>query len=514
MVRRALVSVSNKEGLVDFCQGLAQLGIEIISTGGTAKTLRKQNIPVEEVSEVTEFPEILDGRVKTLHPKIHAAILARRDVDLDTLKKYQIDPIDLVIVNLYPFEEHIQNNASLENIIENIDIGGPTLIRAAAKNYPWITVVVDPKDYPLILTQLQRNKELPISLREKLALKAFRYTARYDAIISQYLASIWETDPFPSQIHLVLTRSKELRYGENSHQKAALYLANRELPPGTIAGAVQLQGKALSYNNLVDADTAFECVMGFKEPACVIVKHANPCGVALGRNLTEAYLRAYEGDPVSAFGGVIAFNRELDGQTAQTVVEKQFVEVVLAPSVNREAQEQFAKKPNVRLLTVEGYQVQEGELEFKRISGGILVQERDTLFWDESSLRVVTQRRPTDGEWRDLRFAWQVVKFGKSNAIVYAREGRTVGIGVGQTSRVDAAKFGIWKAQQAGLSVSDAVMASEAFFPFRDSVDEAAKAGVKAIIQPGGSIRDPEVIAAADEHGIAMVFTGVRHFRH
>jgi phosphoribosylaminoimidazolecarboxamide formyltransferase/IMP cyclohydrolase len=518
-VRRALISVSDKTGLVDIARGLSALSISLISTGGTARTLREAGLTVGEVSEVTGFPEIMDGRVKTLHPRIHGGLLGRREVDAKVMQEHGIEPIDLLIVNLYPFEAiTAAPDCSYEEAIENIDIGGPAMLRAAAKNQDYVAVVVDPVDYAELLQMLSERRGTTAGLRRRMAAKAFAHTARYDGLIANWLGSHMNSDhadPFPPQLQLSFTRRAELRYGENPHQTAALYL-EAQPPVGTVATARVLAGKELSYNNIADADAALECVKAFhKTPACVIVKHANPCGVALGSSALEAYDRAYATDPVSAFGGIIAFNQALDGATAAAILERQFVEVVIAPEVDDAAFSLFLKKPNVRLLACGPWSQQtEPALDFKRICGGLLVQDsdRDTLMLTD--LKVVSRRVPDATELHDLLFAWHVAMFVKSNAIVYAHGGRTIGIGAGQMSRVVSAKIAAMKAAEASLDVKGSVMASDAFFPFRDGIDAAAAAGIRAVIQPGGSMRDAEVIAAADENNMAMVFTGVRHFRH
>jgi len=518
-VRRALLSASDKTGLIDLARGLAALGVSLISTGGTARSLREAGLKVTEVSQVTGFPEIMDGRVKTLHPRIHGGLLGRRDVDAKVMSEHGIESIDLLVVNLYPFESITSApDCSLDEAIENIDIGGPAMLRAAAKNQDNVTVVVDPADYAEVLQALNERRGTSTALRRRLAAKAFAHTARYDGLIANWLGSHLVADhaeTFPPQLQLSFIRRSELRYGENPHQSAALYLESHP-PPGTVATARILAGKELSYNNIADADAALECVKAFqKTPACVIVKHANPCGVALGASALEAYERAYATDPVSAFGGIIALNQALDQETAAAILERQFVEVVIAPEVDKSALSLFAKKPNVRVLAC-GRWNEQGEhvLDFKRISGGLLVQDsdRDTLMMTD--LKVVSRRVPDADELHDLLFAWHVAMFVKSNAIVYSKQGRTIGIGAGQMSRVVSAKIAALKAAEANLDVRGSVMASDAFFPFRDGIDAAAAAGIRAVIQPGGSMRDEEVIAAADENGIAMVFTGVRHFRH
>jgi phosphoribosylaminoimidazolecarboxamide formyltransferase/IMP cyclohydrolase len=518
-VRRALISVSDKAGLVDIASGLSALGVSLISTGGTARTLREAGLRVTDVSEITGFPEIMDGRVKTLHPRIHGGLLGRRDVDAKVMQEFGIDPIDLLIVNLYPFEAiTAAPDCSHDEAIENIDIGGPAMLRAAAKNQDHVTVVVDPADYAEVLQMLSERRGTSANLRRRLAAKAFAHTARYDGLIANWLGShlsAEHTDQFPPQLQLSFTRRAELRYGENPHQTAALYLESRPLP-GTVASARILAGKELSYNNIADADAALECVKAFhKAQACVIVKHANPCGVALGASALEAYERAYATDPVSAFGGIIAFNQPLDSVTAAAILERQFVEVVIAPEVDNAALSLFSKKPNVRVLACGRWSEQAGPaVDFKRIAGGLLVQDadRDTLMM--SDLKVVSKRVPDAAELHDLLFAWHVAMYVKSNAIVYASGGRTIGIGAGQMSRVISAKIAAMKAVEANIEVKGSVMASDAFFPFRDGIDAAGAAGIRAVIQPGGSMRDAEVIAAADEHDMAMVFTGVRHFRH
>ena len=518
-IARALISVSDKTGIVDFARGLHELGVEILSTGGTATRLRDAGMPVVEVSSWTGFPEMMDGRVKTLHPKIHGGLLARRDTDADAMREHSIAGIDLLVVNLYPFERTVARpDCGLATAIENIDIGGPAMLRAAAKNHAWVTVVVDAGDYPGVLEELRASGAVAPATRFRLAARAFEHTARYDGAIASYLGARDGTDAPPAAfartLNLQYEKSQEMRYGENPHQRAAFYV-ERAGAEASVATARQLQGRALSYNNVADTDAALECVRAFEEPACVIVKHANPCGVAVGARIRDAYNRAFRTDPTSAFGGIIAFNRPLDAETAAAIVERQFVEVVIAPRVDAAALAPFAAKENVRVLEC-------GELpaascagfDFKRVTGGLLVQDRDTGAVAAADLEVVTRRAPTGAEMRDLLFAWKVVKFVKSNAIVYCRDGMTVGIGAGQMSRVYSAKIAGIKAMDEGLEVRGSVLASDAFFPFRDGVDAAAEAGVSAVIEPGGSMRDEEVIAAADEHGMAMVFTRMRHFRH
>ncbi|MDD5410299.1 MAG: bifunctional phosphoribosylaminoimidazolecarboxamide formyltransferase/IMP cyclohydrolase [Methylobacter sp.] len=515
-VTRALISVSDKSGIVDFCQELKLLGIEILSTGGTAKTLAEHNIPTTEVSDYTGFPEMMDGRVKTLHPKVHGGILARRGIDDAVMTANGIKPIDMVVVNLYPFEQTIANpNCDLETAIENIDIGGPTMIRAAAKNHADVAVIVNPADYASIIVELKNNNGgLSHQTRFNLALKSFEHTARYDTAIATYLGNI-NGIQFPETLNLQFYHNQTMRYGENPHQNAAFY---REKTPasGTIAAAKQLQGKELSYNNIADADTALECVKSFNDkPSCVIVKHANPCGVAEADTILAAYDKAYATDPTSAYGGIIAFNQELDEQTASEIIKRQFVEVIIAPSISAAAQIVLAEKQNVRALECGSWDnTNQPALDFKRVSGGLLVQDKDIGTINAANLKIVSKRAPTEQELTDLLFAWKVAKFVKSNAIVYCKNGQTIGVGAGQMSRVYSARIAGIKAGDAGLDVPGSAMASDAFFPFRDSIDSAAEAGITAVIQPGGSMRDNEVIAAADEHNIAMVFTGMRHFRH
>lgn len=520
-IQRALISVSDKAGLIEFARGLHDFGIEILSTGGTAKLLAQNGISVTEVSDYTGSIEMLDGRVKTLHPKIHAGILARRDVPdhVETLRKHRIPAIDLVVVNLYPFEQAVaRSDCSFGEAIENIDIGGPTLLRAAAKNHDAVTVVVDSGDYDIVLTEMrQHGGAVSTATRRRLATKAFEHTARYDDAIANYLGRIRDdgtSSEFPHTFNMQFVQAQALRYGENPHQRAAFYVEHRPTP-ATVATARMLQGKELSFNNIADADAALECVKSFDEPACVIVKHANPCGVAVAETILTAYDRAYATDPTSAFGGVIAVNRMLDLETVKSILERQFVEVLVAPEVSTSAGTTLATKSNVRVLEVGAWNNERPTaFDFKRVTGGLLVQERDDGVIVEGDLKVVTQRAPTAQELRDLLFVWKVVKFVKSNAIVYGRDNRTVGIGAGQMSRVISTRIAAIKAADAGLVVRGGVMASDAFFPFRDGLDQAAEVGVTAVIQPGGSVRDQEVVEAANQHGIAMVFTGMRHFRH
>lgn len=526
-IRRALISVSDKTGVVDFAHQLAALGIEILSTGGTFKLLRDNGIPAVEVADYTGFPEMMDGRVKTLHPKIHGGILGRRALDGAVMAEHGIQPIDLVAVNLYPFAATVAKpGCTLADAIENIDIGGPTMVRSAAKNHKDVAIVVNAGDYASVIDSLKAGG-LTYAQRFDLALKAFEHTAAYDGMIANYLGTIDQQaetlstegrGEFPRTFNSQFVKAQDMRYGENPHQQAAFYV---EANPAeaSVATAKQLQGKELSYNNVADTDAALECVKSFVKPACVIVKHANPCGVAVvpeaDGGIRQAYELAYATDSESAFGGIIAFNRELDGETARAIVERQFVEVIIAPSISAEAREAVAAKANVRLLECGQWPAERvNGLDYKRVNGGLLVQSRDIGMITEADLKVVTQRAPTEQEIHDLIFAWKVAKFVKSNAIVYAKNRQTVGVGAGQMSRVNSARIAAIKAEHAGLPVPGAVMASDAFFPFRDGIDNAAKAGITAVIQPGGSMRDAEVIAAADEAGIAMVFTGMRHFRH
>ena len=516
-VTQALISVSDKTGLIELAQGLTGLGITLLSSGGTYKVLTEQGIPAIEVSSYTGFPEMMGGRIKTLHPRIHGGILGRRNVDEAIMAEHGINPIDLVIVNLYPFEATVAKpDCSLDDAIENIDIGGPAMIRAAAKNHDAVGVVVDPADYPSLLEELKTTAGgLSDATRFRLAIKSFRHTAAYDAAIASHLGKCEDGDPFPDPLVLRFNHAQGMRYGENPHQKGAFYIEPNP-PRGSIATARQVQGKELSYNNIADADAALECVKAFgTDPACVIVKHANPCGVAVDKTLSAAYDRAYATDPTSAFGGIIAFNGELDADTARAIIERQFVEVILAPVIHPAALPVLASKPNVRVLeTGQWSDTPPAEWDCKRVTGGLLMQDRDQGRIRISDLKVVSQRAPTPTELTDLLFAWNVAKFVKSNAIVYARNQQTIGVGAGQMSRVYSARIAAIKAVDAGLEVRGSVVASDAFFPFRDGVDSAAESGVTALIHPGGSMRDAEVIAAADEHGMAMVLTGMRHFRH
>jgi len=516
-IQRALLSVSDKAGVVDFARALAALGIQLLSTGGTAQLLAKEGIAVTEVSAHTGFPEMLDGRVKTLHPKIHGGLLARRDdpAHMSALKSAGIPTIDLLVVNLYPFQATVADpDCRFEDAVENIDIGGPAMLRAAAKNHSGVAVVVDPADYAAVLQELRAGGAVSDATRFALAKKVFAHTSAYDGAIANYLSSLdanRKRGEYPDSLTLQWRKVQDLRYGENPHQSAAFYRDERPVPGG-LAAYRQVQGKELSYNNIADADAAWECVKSFAEPACVIVKHANPCGAAIGTTLVEAYDKAFKTDPASAFGGILAFNRALDAATAEAV-SKQFAEVVIAPRVEAEAQKVYAKKANVRVLEVAlAHDVQAHD--YKRVGGGLLVQTTDFHPLDESSLKVPTKKQPTQAQWSDLLFAWRVAQFVKSNAIVFCGGGATLGVGAGQMSRVDSARIASIKAANAGLGLKGSVVASDAFFPFRDGLDVVLAAGAVAVIQPGGSVRDDEVVAAADERGAAMVFTGVRHFRH
>src|SRR5882724_2869354 len=517
-VRRALLSVSDKTGLVELARALAKRNIEILSTGGTAKLLAGSGIEAREVSNYTGFPEIMGGRVKTLHPKIHGGLLGRRGVDEAVMALHEIEPIDLLVVNLYPFAETVAKpGCGYPEAIENIDIGGPAMLRAAAKNHEAVAVAVDPADYQAVLDELETHEGCTtLATRSRLAAKAFAHTARYDTMVASYLGAVHNlpAQRFPGTLPLVFDKAQDLRYGENPHQQAAFY--RDPVPRGaSISTARMLQGKDLSFNNIADADTAIECVRQFEETACVIVKHANPCGVSVAATPLEAYDRAYRTDPTSAFGGIIAFNRELDATTASAIIDRQFVEVLSAPSVSAEAARVLASRPNVRVLELGDLsRSPSGELEYRSVTGGLLVQTRDTGAVAESDLKVVTRRKPTAAELVDLQFAWRVCKFVKSNAIIFAKQRMTIGVGAGQMSRVYSTRIAAMKAADEQLEVSGSVMASDAFFPFRDGLDVAAEYGIAAVIQPGGSKKDSEVIAAADEHGIAMVFTGMRHFRH
>jgi phosphoribosylaminoimidazolecarboxamide formyltransferase/IMP cyclohydrolase len=515
LIQRALLSVSDKTGLTDFARNLADLGIELISTGGTAQLLREAGLSVIEVGDYTGFPEMMAGRVKTLHPKVHGGLLGRRGIDDAVMQTHGIAPIDLLVVNLYPFTQTIAKpGCSLEDAIENIDIGGPAMIRSAAKNHTAVTVVVDPGDYARVLDELRQNGASSAETRYALAVKVFAHTAAYDAAIAAYLGSR-DAEDFPTVLSPVWHKRQDLRYGENPHQFAAFYTVENP-EPGSVSAARQLQGKELSYNNLADTDTALECVWSFTEPACVIVKHANPCGVAVASDQLAAYEHAYRCDPTSAFGGIIAFNRALDEACARAILDRQFVEVIAAPAVTPAARTALAAKSQIRVLEVgdgQAYAQQAGR-EIKSLRGGALIQDRDAGMIDIGDLKTVSQRVPNEQELHDLIFAWRVVKYVKSNAIVFARDGATLGVGAGQMSRVYSVRIAIQKAQDAGLDLRGAVLASDAFFPFRDNLDAVKDLGIAAVIQPGGSVRDDEVIAAANEYNMAMVFTGMRHFRH
>ena len=522
-IRRALLSVSDKTGIVDFARTLSQKNIQILSTGGTAALLRKEGIDVTDVSEHTGQIEIMGGRVKTLHPKIHGGILGRRDVDADIMQEQDIAPIDLVVVNLYPFAQTVANpECTVEDAIENIDIGGPTMVRAAAKNNKDVAIVVNASDYNRVLEEMNNNSDsLTQATRFDLAIAAFEHTAQYDGMIANHFGTMVnqssdseEASQFPRTFNNQFVKKQDLRYGENSHQAAAFYV-EQNIQEASVSTATQIQGKALSYNNIADTDAALECVKEFTQPACVIVKHANPCGVSTGETLLEAYDKAYKTDPTSAFGGIIAFNGTLDEATAQAIIDRQFVEVIIAPQASDGAKQVLSAKANVRLLVCGEWQGQlTDEFDIKRVNGGLLVQDRDFGMVEQDDLKVVSEVQPTQQQLDDLLFCWKVAKYVKSNAIVYAKDKTTVGIGAGQMSRVYSAKIAGIKAADENLEVAGSVMASDAFFPFRDGIDAAAAAGIKAVIQPGGSMRDQEVIDAANEHGIAMVFTGMRHFRH
>lgn len=524
-IRRALISVSDKTGILEFAQALAERDVELLSTGGTARLLAEHGLTVTEVSDYTGFPEMMDGRVKTLHPKVHGGILGRRGQDDAIMAEHGIQPIDMVVVNLYPFADTVAKaGCTLADAVENIDIGGPTMVRSAAKNHQDVTIVVNAHDYSRVIAEMDANDNaLTLDTRFDLAIAAFEHTAAYDGMIANYFGTRVpsygdnqegdENSKFPRTFNAQFIKKQDMRYGENSHQAAAFYV---EAHPqeASVATARQIQGKALSYNNIADTDAALECVKEFAEPACVIVKHANPCGVALGSDILQAYQRAYQTDPTSAFGGIIAFNRELDADTATAIIERQFVEVIIAPSVSEQAAEIIAAKKNVRLLACGEWSSKTTGFDLKRVNGGLLVQDRDQSMVTVDDLNVVTTRQPTEEELKDALFCWKVAKYVKSNAIVYAKGDMTIGVGAGQMSRVYSAKIAGIKAADEGLQVEGCVMASDAFFPFRDGIDAAAQAGIKCVIQPGGSMRDDEVIAAANEHGMAMIFTGIRHFRH
>jgi len=523
IIKRALISVSDKSGIVDFAKALVERDVEILSTGGTARLLAENKIPVIEVSDHTGFPEMMDGRVKTLHPMIHGGILGRRGIDEAVMEKNNIGPIDLVAVNLYPFEQTVANpQCDLATAIENIDIGGPTMVRSAAKNHAAVTIIVDNSDFRTVLNEMRQfDGRVSDATRFNLAVKAFEHTARYDGLIANHLGRLDINNPngerqqFPRTFNSQMNKAQDLRYGENPHQHAAFYVESNPVE-ACIATATSLQGKELSFNNIADADTALECVKEFSnQPACVIVKHANPCGVAIADNQLAAYDRAYSTDPTSAFGGIIAFNQTLDAATASAIIERQFVEVIIAPEISDEAGTVLAAKPNIRVLSCGSWtQHRHAGLDYKRVNGGLLIQDLDIGMVSQSDLKIVTERHPNDQELNDLLFAWKVGKFVKSNAIVFCKDGMTIGVGAGQMSRVYSARIAAIKAADAELTVKGSVMASDAFFPFRDGLDSAAEVGITAVIQPGGSMRDQEVIDAANEHGIAMVFTGMRHFRH
>ncbi len=517
-IRRALLSVSDKTGLVELAKTLRDCQIEILSTGGTSALLHQHGIPHLEVSDYTKFPEIMEGRVKTLHPKVHGGLLGRTELDDEVMHKHGIQPIDLLVVNLYPFANTINHDdCTLPLAIENIDVGGPAMIRAAAKNHQRVSVVVDPHDYAQVQEAIQKTGKVAPDQRFQMAIKAFSHTASYDGMIANALSSYHQHHDFHQlgeYHHQAWQLKQPLRYGENPHQTAAFY-TRATVENGTISCAKQHSGKPLSYNNIADADAALSCVKQFDEPACVIVKHANPCGVAIAKDILTAYQRAYQTDTTSAFGGIIAFNRELDVSTACAILNQQFVEVIIAPNASQEAIQIVAEKPNVRLLTVGQWSEPSSTgWTYHATEGGLLVQSRDTLIFDPHNLQVVTERAPTEQEWQDLLFVWKVAQFVKSNAIVYGKQNATIGIGAGQMSRVYSAKIAAIKAHDQQLEVSGSVMASDAFFPFRDGIDQAAAAGITAVIQPGGSLRDVEVITAANEHGMAMIFTGIRHFLH
>ncbi len=515
-VRRALLSVSDKSGIAELAQALHAQGVELLSTGGTARLIAEQDLPVTEIADYTGFPEMMAGRVKTLHPKVHGGILGRRGTDEEVMQAHGIEPIDMVIINLYPFQSTVANpDCSFDDAIENIDIGGPAMVRAAAKNHASVTVVVDPADYNLVLADMAANHGMVTAqTRFSLAIKAYEHTASYDGAIANYFGCMLQEtheNQFPRTINFQFKHVQGMRYGENPHQNGAFY-AEAGINDASISTAIQLQGKALSYNNIADTDAALECVKQFEQPACVIVKHANPCGVAVDADIHNAYQRAFSTDPESAFGGIIAFNRKLNAKTAQAIIDRQFVEVIIAPEVDEEANTIVASKQNVRLLSCGQWQAAPYRLDYKRVNGGLLVQDVDAALYDK--LDVVTECKPSEQQMQDLLFAWQVAKYVKSNAIIYAHNNMTIGVGAGQMSRINSARIAAIKAEHAELQVAGSVMASDAFFPFRDGIDAAAEVGIAAIIQPGGSMRDDEVIAAANEHGMAMVFTGMRHFRH
>ena len=518
-ISRALISVSDKTGIVEFARMLNDQGVEILSTGGTFRLLKEQGIKVVEVSEYTGFPEMMDGRVKTLHPKVHGGILGRRGTDEEVMDKHGINAIDMVVVNLYPFAATVADpNCELPTAIENIDIGGPTMVRSAAKNHRDVAIVVNASDYQTVAEEMQDNQgQLDYETRYQLMVKAFEHTAAYDGMIANHFGgrdTENQTRNFSDTYNVQYKKTQDMRYGENPHQKAAFY-TEANPTDASVSTATQIQGKALSFNNIADTDSALETVKQFDEPACVIVKHANPCGVAIAADIATAYELAFATDPESAFGGIIAFNRELDASTAAAICEKQFVEVIIAPSVSDEAKAVVSAKKNVRLLECGNWSDQRPQdFDYKRVNGGLLIQDRDNGMITQADLNVVSERAPSEQEMADMLFAWKVAKMVKSNAIIYAKNSQTVGVGAGQMSRINSARIAAIKAHHAGLEVKGAVMASDAFFPFRDGIDNAGEAGISCIIQPGGSMRDDEVIAAANEQGMAMVFTGMRHFRH
>ena len=514
-IRRALISVSDKTGIVELAQALADKDVELLSTGGTAGLIAAQGIAVTEISDYTGFPEMMAGRVKTLHPMVHGGILGRRGLDEAVMQEHGIEPIDLVIINLYPFQKTVANpDCSLDDAIENIDIGGPAMVRAAAKNHASVAVVVDPDDYSQLLQEIVADNSVSDDTRFSLAIKAYEHTAQYDGAIANYFGRLTqgtEKQEFSRTLNLQYHHNMSMRYGENPHQAAAFYTAADNLEPG-VSNARLIQGKALSFNNIADTDAALECVKQFSDPCCVIVKHANPCGVAVSATIEEAYQRAFSTDPESAFGGIIAFNQPLDAVTARAIIAQQFVEVIIAPGILDGAAEAVASKENVRLLCCEPWDEPRARYDYKHVNGGVLVQQADQKLYQ--GLEVVTDIKPDEQQMQDLVFAWQVAKFVKSNAIIYARDNMTIGVGAGQMSRINSARIAAIKATHAGFEVTGSIMASDAFFPFRDGIDAASEVGIRAIIQPGGSMRDDDVIAAANEHGMAMVFTGMRHFRH
>ena len=511
-IRRALLSVSDKTGIIELAKFLQKENVEIISTGGTLRHLKENNIEVTDIASFTGSPEMMGGRVKTLHPKVHAGILSRRIEDENEIEKNSIEEIDLIVVNLYPFEKTISKQSSLEDAIENIDIGGPAMTRAAAKNFYHVAVISSPNDYENFKNEFVKNKEISYETRLMLSKKAFSLISHYDLAISDYLETLGQND-LPNSIFGKFSKTDELRYGENPHQKAAFYLDNNKESSG-ISSAVQMQGKELSYNNISDTDAAIECVSNFSKPTCVIVKHANPCGVASSENILDAYKKAFACDPNSAFGGIIAFNRELDEKTSNFLKDNQFIEVLAAPKFTNGALRSFQDKKNVRLLEIKNLKKSDSGMQFHSVNSGLLLQSIDTGEIDVNDLKTVSKRIPNQDELTNSLFAWKVCKYVKSNAIVYAFNNQTLGIGAGQMSRIDSAEIAVRKASKAGFNLKDSCMASDAFFPFRDSIDEAAKNGISCVIQPGGSIRDEEVISAADEANMIMIFTGMRHFRH